>query len=214
MTPSPRVNVQFFEDGHRYLLGGKEAPSVTRILGAEGMTDYSWCEDRHRDRGSKVHRIAQLISRGWCGSTVEEVVRNSRWDPAKTTPEIVGYGYAAAKFLLKTGFQPILVEQPVGSTGLEACGTLDAVGKLPSGEILLPDYKSGRPAPAVWLQLNLYAFMLEETYGIKADLLAPVWLQKDGDFQQWPPKPPGGEDLTIAISAVNCYRWRVRHKLL
>jgi hypothetical protein len=215
LTP-PRLDVKFVgDDGrHDYYLNGSKRPSVTTVMKAEGLTDYQWCDEDDRTRGDRVHKIAQLISRNWRGSSVAEVVANSRWDPAQTDPRLLGYGYATASFLLKTGFRPIMVEQPVGSTDLNLCGTLDAVGLLPDGTMLLPDYKSGAPLPGVWIQMALYAYMLERTYGLKVDAIAPVHVKKDGEFKMWPTQPPGGVNLAMGISAVNLYHWRAQHKML
>jgi hypothetical protein len=214
VTPSS-FKVTFEEEGHAYTLNGEPAPSVTGMLSAEGMSDYSWCDESDQRRGQAVHRLAHLVSRDWRGSTVQEVVNNSGWDEAKTTPKkLVGYGYAAAKFLVETGFRPTLVEQPVGSLRLGICGTPDAYGTLPSRVTLLPDYKSGTPLPAVWIQLNLYAYMLEETFGIKTDQVAPVHLKADGSYKLWPPQPAGGNNLTVGISLVNVYKWRKQHGML
>lgn len=209
-----RIKVDFFEDGHEYRLEGRDAPSVTTILDAEGLASYEWSKPEHLARGKAVHKIAQIVSRGWRGSTVEEIVRNSRWDVDKTDRRIVGYGYAAAKYLLDTGFRPALVEQPVGSVRLGICGCLDAWGYLPSGVSHLPDYKSGQPLAAVWIQMALYAELLEETYGLKTDQIAPVWLQKTGEYKTWPAQPPGGMNLAVGISAINVYRWRLKHRML
>ena len=213
---TPRFDVKFYGEGdaHEYYLNGEETSSVTGVLSAEGLTDYEWCKEEHRNRGKAVHKIAQIISRDWRGSTVEEIVANSRWDPAATDPRLIGYGYGVAKFLLNSQFRPTLVEQPVGSLRLGLCGTLDAHGLLPSGAALLPDYKSGRPLPAAAIQMNLYAYMLEETFGIKTDLLSAVWVQAGGDYQMWAPRPAGGVDLSIGISAVNLYRWRKQNGML
>ena len=212
---APRIDVQFFESDHTYTLNGSDAFGVTTILKGEGLSGSNFWKQEHRDRGTAVHKIAMLInSRPWRGATVEEIIQNSRWDPDKTDPALIGYGYAEAKFLLESGFRPELVERPVGSQRFGICGTLDAWGSLPSGEKLLPDFKSGLPQESAWLQLQLYAMCLEETYGVKTDVLTPVWLQADGGYKIWPMRRPGGADLAVAQCAVNLYKWRAAHKML
>jgi hypothetical protein len=49
----PRL--QFFEDGHRYLLDGMPIPSNTQLLKAEGLIDDTFYTPDGRDRGSRVH---------------------------------------------------------------------------------------------------------------------------------------------------------------
>ncbi len=213
---TPRLQVQFFEEGHQYLLNNSEAPSVTTILDAEGLagTCEFW-KPEHRMRGTAVHRIALLLGkRPWRGGTVDEIVANSAWDPDRTAPVLVPYGLALARWYLDTGFRPELTEQPVGSAIWGIAGTLDQWGAMPNGEKWLIDFKSGQPQPAADLQTQLYAMCLHETFGLTTDQRAVLWLKPEGDYRQMAPRPPGGIDQSVACSAINLYKWRLKHKKL
>ena len=209
-------SIEFQPEDHTYTLGGQRVPSVTEVLSHEGLSGSDFWKESDRRRGSAVHRVALLIgSRPWRGSTPEEVVDNSPWDPTTTAPVLVPYGYALARFLIESGFTPEGVEVPVGSAKLRLAGTLDTFGMLPSGKRLLVDYKSGIPQDsAVWPQLCLYAALLEETTGIKVDLVAPVHLRADGTYKAYPPQSPGGKALSIGVAAVSLYHWRRKYKQL
>jgi hypothetical protein len=213
--------VEFFDDQgqHQYCLDGQEVPSVTTVLSAEALSDYSYCTERDRLRGSAVHAIALLLTkRPWKGSTPQEIVANSLWDPSTTAPALVPYGMACASFLCETGFRPALVETPVGSKRLMICGTLDAYGEMPTSTSMLLrtliDYKSGRPLPGADVQTALYEMCLKETLDLTTDQRIVVWLKSNGEYQVFPPRPSGGPDLAIGIAATSLYHWRRRNKLI
>ena len=215
MSPA-HFNIEFDERDHSYVVDGDSGyGSVTQILQAEGLSGSTFWKDEHRHRGTAVHKIALLIGkRPIVGKTVDEVIENSLWDPSTTAPGLVGYGRSVAKFYLESGFQPELVEQPVASKRFRVVGTLDAWGRLPDGETFMPDFKSGEPQDAAWVQTAIYVMCLEETFGLKTDKRAPVWIMPDENYKIKPPRPAGGEDLIIGQCAINLYNWRVRHKMV
>lgn len=205
---TPKFQIDFEPRDHTYRLNGQPADGTTDILEAEGMSGCVYYREEHRQRGSAVHKIALLLSHRIRGGSPEEIVANSPWDPAKTSPALVGYGMAVAKFYHKERVRPALVEQPVGSLLWWICGTLDLHGELPNGTRVLVDFKSGQPQPAAVIQTALYAMQLEETFGLKTDLMMVVWVQPDGDYKITAKIPPGGNNLVIGQSAINLYRWR------
>jgi hypothetical protein len=210
-----KFHIEFDPISHTYWLNGERTESVTQILSAEGLSGSEFWRPEHRARGSAVHKIALLIGKGPIqGNTVEEIVANSRWDPDGTDPKLIGYGYAVARWYLETQFKPVLVEQPVASAKYQVCGTLDAYGELPDGKMLLPDFKTGEPQEAAWIQTAIYAMCLEETFGLCTDLRCPVWVQSDGSYRMPPARPAGGVDLLIGQQAINLYRWRKQHGML
>jgi hypothetical protein len=207
--------LEFFADEHRYTLDGSDVPSVTQVFAAEGLSGNAFWRQEHRDRGTAVHRVAHLITaRRWKGSTVEEIIHNSRWDPGRTDSRLVPYGHALCRWLLDSGFQPVLSEQPVASVDFGVAGTLDTWGILQNGLTLLPDFKSGQPQEAAHLQTALYAALLEKSTGRRTDFRTVVWLKADGTYKEYVRRPPGGTDLAIAISAVNLFKWRQQHAML
>ena len=208
------MDIEFNPETHRYLLNGRDAPSVTTVLDAEGLAGCGYWKEEHRKRGTAVHDIVLLLSEKISGATVEEIVANSRWEPSLTSPVLVPYGMAAAQYFLDSGLKPELVEHVVGSTQLQLCGKLDVYGKQPNGKRVLIDFKSGQPQSAADIQTALYAFMLEECMGLGTDERACVWLKPDGTYKAYPPRPPGGNDLTIGKAAVWLYHWREQNGML
>ena len=212
---APSINIDFYPDEHRYAVDGVDTQSVTQVLQAEGLGGSQFWSEDDRRRGTAVHRIALLIgSSPIRGKSVEEIVFNSPWDPQTTAPVLVGYGFAVARFYLESGVRPRLIEKPVASRRHGIAGTLDGFGDLPSGQSLLWDFKSGQPQPAAWVQTALYAMCLEESFGLKVDLRTVVWVKPDGSYKMAVPRPAGGTDLAVGISAINVYRWRVANRMM
>lgn len=213
-TPTPRLRVEFNATDHSYTVNGYEAVSVTKLLECEGLHGSAFWKKEHRDRGTAVHRIATLLAkRPIRGATVEEIVANSAWDDKRTHPTLVPYGYAIAAWYLDTGFEPLLVEQAVGSATMLVCGTFDLYG-LMGGKRTLVDLKSGRPQPSARLQTALYAECLKETFGMETDQRLVVWVKPDATYQQLPPRPSGGHDLAIGRAAASLYWWRKQNNQL
>ena len=210
------MKIDFFEEDHSYLLNQVPTPSITRMLGDEGITSFEFCSEQDRNRGSAVHKIASLIgSTPWQGSTPEEIVANSRWDPYSTNPVLVPYGFGLARFYLDKKFRPTLMEQPVGSERYGICGTLDQYGEAETSQGIkrwLVEFKSGRPLPGAHIQSALYSFCLKETLGLETDERVVVWLKSDGDYQAYPARPDGGVDLAVGLAAVSVWKWRTQHK--
>jgi len=57
-------NFTFDELNHQYLLNGIRLPSVTQILQAEGITDYSYADDSDREFGQAGHKMTELWDKG------------------------------------------------------------------------------------------------------------------------------------------------------
>jgi hypothetical protein len=57
----PISQIRFDEEGHRYFLGNRELPSVTKILQGE---EKKWYRKGSADRGHKVHRMVTLDAQG------------------------------------------------------------------------------------------------------------------------------------------------------
>jgi hypothetical protein len=212
---TPAVHIDFSDDPHQYWVNSSEVPSVTQVLEAEGLNSFEWCTERDKIRGSRVHRIAQLLASSPIkGTTVDEIIANSRWAPEDTAPTLVGYGRSCAKFLLESGIKPLLVEQRVGSLRLNLAGTLDLFGEMPDRTKRLIDFKSGQPQEAANIQTALYAELLKETLGMDTDSRAVVWLMADGNYKAFPTRPAGGADLYIGMDAVALYHWRRKYRQL
>jgi hypothetical protein len=199
------MRIEFTEEGHSYLVNGEAYPSVTQILSAEGLTDFSFCTEGHRDRGNRVHQICDLIDQGgWHGQTAEEIIANSAWDPEATSPLLIPYGYAYCAYLLRAQPNWKLREEPVASKVYRFAGRLDRFG-VADGKNVLADIKSGDPGDAASIQEALYGLALEETHGLKADERVAIWLRPNGTFKC---VPGNGIDVRIGIAAVQLYHYR------
>ena len=54
----------FNKETHIYRLNNKIIPSVTQVLQAEGITDYSYADESDREWGQAGHKITELWDRG------------------------------------------------------------------------------------------------------------------------------------------------------
>ena len=215
MTPAVHIDFSDEQDQHQYWVNSSEVPSVTQVLEAEGLNSFEWCTDRDKARGSAVHKIAEFLAGSPIkGTTVSEIIANSRWAPEETTPALLGYGRAAVLYLMESGIKPVLVEARVGSARLNLAGTLDLYGIMPDKDRRLIDFKSGQPREAANVQTALYAELLKETLGMETDSRAVVWLKPDGTYKSFTPRPAAGVDLSIGVAAVSLYHWRRKHKQL
>jgi len=204
------MTIDFDPETHTYAIDSRPVPSVTRLLEDEGCYYNPFAMDHHRNRGTLVHQICDLIDgRPWEASSVENLIAQSQWDPAGTDPILVPYGMAYADFLVKTQFHAALSEKVVGSAMFGYAGKLDKHGYV-GAESWLVDVKSGKPGPSAKLQTALYAHGLEEHLGIPTDKRLTVWLQDDGDFKM---EFGNGGDLDVALAVVKVWHWRRSNKL-
>lgn len=207
--------IEFDAESHGYWLYGEKTPSVTTILECEGLTGCPFWDESDRRRGSAVHHIALLIGASpIIGSTAEEIVFNSPWDPSTTDPRLVGYGMAVAGYYADTGMQPVFVEKPVASLRFRVCGTLDVYARMPNGQFRLTDFKSGQPQEAAHVQTAIYDMCLEETTGHKTDERVACWLKPTATYQVVRPKLAPHVYMNAGQSAINLYRWRETFKKL
>lgn len=143
--------LKFIPETHRYFVGEREYPSVSKIL----KTVFPEISKRdidpwYTERGTAVHEATKLHDQGVLDeSTVDQ--------------EVVPYLSAYRKFLSETGFKPIHIESSLSSEIHGFAGTPDRVGDL-NGRRVLIDLKSGGP---VWwhkYQLAGYAVLCQEVY--------------------------------------------------
>ncbi len=203
------MQIEFAEATHTYTVDGAVYPSVTQILSAEGLTDYTFATHQHRNRGTLVHQIAELIDVGWettqrSAASAEDIIAASPWDPSTTSSALVPFGMAYCTFLLQERPQWLLSEYPVASKIYHYAGRLDRYGVI-RGKRTIVDIKSGEPGDAASIQQALYALALEETTGEKTEDLYAVWLRPDGTHRRL---PGNIKDVSIGLHAVQLYHWR------
>lgn len=128
MTAAPRI--EFFEDGHRYVVDGRELPSVTKVL--KRLADGYECVDpdvleRASLLGQAVHKLIEL--------DVRRVLDEDALDDA-LRPYLAQW----REFIATSGFVPLLSEERVASLRYGYAGMLDLFGTL-NGDAALIDAK-------------------------------------------------------------------------
>ena len=133
--------LSFDHAAHRYELDGAVVPSVTGILKAAGLIDFSGIPagilEAARRRGSIVHEAIHFYND-----------RDLDLDAFRADfPDFVGYLDAWISFCDQRRFTPVLNEHRIASPQLQIAGTLDCLGILDAGAVLL-DFATGRPEDA------------------------------------------------------------------
>lgn len=145
------MELRFVPEEHRYFLGDKELPSVSRILKAVFPKEFERVIDPwYAERGTAVHEATRLHDQGVLDETTVD-------------QEVMPYLSAYRKFLSETGFKPIHIESSLSSEIHGFAGTPDRVGDL-NGRRVLIDLKSGGPQWWHKYQLAGYAVLCQEVY--------------------------------------------------
>src|SRR5687767_7346130 len=102
MSPVPAIaTMEFDELTHTYRVDGQVVPSVTQILQALDIVDYSYIPPAVREaallRGRKVHIATHFDDQG-------------DLDEQTVPEEILPYVFAWRRFRQESGFQPELIE--------------------------------------------------------------------------------------------------------
>lgn len=182
---------------HEYRFKGVIVPSVTQILKAVGLSDYSHIPadilQRTAERGHVVHEIIELYEMG----TLDE----SSIDPA-----LRGYfeSYLRAKDAGLLPQRPSAIEKMVYSEQYRYAGMLDQM----YGDDWINDLKTVRkPQAEVELQLSAY-WMTEHDLTVKPYKLTGTYLHEDGsiaDVIDYRYNTP------VWCSALSVYRWKEKH---
>lgn len=182
---------------HEYRFNGVVMPSVTQILKAVGLSDYSHIPadtlQKAAERGHVVHEIIELYERG--------ILDESSIDPA-----LRGYfeSYLRAKDAGLLPERPSAIEKMVYSEKYKYCGMLDQM----YGDDWINDLKTVRtPQPEIELQLSAYWFA-EHPIPICPRKLTGTYLHEDGsiaDVVEYRYNTP------VWCSALSVYRWKEKH---
>lgn len=172
---------------HRYTLDGVVVPSVTGILKAAGLIDFSGIPlsilEAARIRGTTVHQALHFLNEG------DLDLEQFRID----FPDYVGYVEAWQSFCAQRHFRAVLSEHRIASRRHQVAGTLDCLGELDGVGVLL-DFATGSPAAACKsLQTAGYELLAREWAADDPALAAffaehafikryAVALRKDGTF--------------------------------
>lgn len=148
------ADLAFDEATHTYTWRGTPVPSVTTILRAVGLIDFSRVPtatlDAAMQRGRCVHEA------------IDADMRGDLW-PSDVSEDEAGRIHAARAWLKDSGFQPTIAEARLYHPTYQYAGTCDLAGFL-HGTPTVVDWKTGRASDAVAdLQLAAYAACLRET---------------------------------------------------
>jgi len=131
----------FEASSHTYALDGIPLPSVTGVLGAAGLIDFSHVPadilDAARARGSLVHQAIHYYN--------ERDLDVTRF--IDEYPGLGGYLLAWISFCRQRKFIAVLNEHRIASRRHQVAGTFDCLGLLDGGAVLM-DFKTGRPDDA------------------------------------------------------------------
>ncbi len=188
---------------HQYFVDGVELPSVTTILRAVGLIDFSGVPAHilanAQARGVRLHVAAQLLTEG----TLD-------WDSVDVSER--GYVEAYARFLAEARFVVLAQEVRLYSPTHQIAGTTDAIGWW-DGRPAVADLKSGDPdAVAARYQLALYALLLRETPPVEWIDWTPssplmrvsIAVRRDGTYRADVYTDP--RDTQVALAALAVYR--------
>lgn len=190
--------ITFDADKHEYRENGRVLPSVTQILNATGLVDFSGIPSRTmelaQERGTTVHLITELYDRG-------------ELDESTIDPELVGYFEAYKKFLADFRIvRFIAIEQIVSSPGLYA-GTQDRLAVMADQKTIRYDIKTGQPHPTHGLQLTAYELADGDN---KAELLIGVYLTADGTYKT----VPYDSEPLVWYALLRLHKWKTNNDLI
>jgi hypothetical protein len=189
----------FDEEAHEYSIDGRELISVTQALTEAGMVDTRHWTEEARLRGQYVHQCIALEAEG----AIEE---------SSVDPIVRPYFEAFRRFQRETSVTLELVERRVCDPMTGYAGTLDAIGRWPTGRRTLFDWKSGflppmaGPQTAAYLRCARYLFPGERLNR------AGLHLRGDGTYRLIA-FPNIVQDEADFLAALRVAQFRRRHAL-
>lgn len=194
ITSTVTPGLTFHDPSHTYRLNGKVVPSVTQIMRSLGIgPDFSQVPPdvlrRAAERGTEVHRLTAMMDRG-------EFTADTVFDP-----NYEGYLDGWARFLGMNEWEPMLIEEPLGSEEDDDAGTIDRFGIL-NGRPTILDLKTGLYHPSFEMQVNGGYRLLLIRNGIiseREDIVdrSIVKLKANGDWELCP--APEGLNHVVAL---------------
>lgn len=198
------MDVLFDVEAHEYTLNGAKLPSVTAILEAAKMVDYS-----HVDRG-----VLELAAQfGKAAHKATELYDQNTLNMKTLALPLVPYLQSWIEFRNTYRPEVLLIEEIVFSERYGYAGTLDRLCRI-DGKITLIDIKTSTSIPpATALQTAGYVLAFRECYGERVQRRLCVQLRESGTPKVQEFAAHTTERDTF-LSALNCYHWRKEHKLL
>lgn len=184
---------------HEYRFNGLIVPSVTKILEAVGISDFSGIPEYNleyaRIRGTMAHKATALDDMG-------------ELDEDSLDPVIIPYVEAWRKFKEEFAFVPLLIEHPIYHPIYGYAGTLDRTGNIENDfdrEILL-DIKTGTIyMESVGPQTAAYEEALRKEIGGTKRRRFAVKLMDSGEFKFI--SCENGLDFDVFKNAASVVNW-------
>lgn len=188
-------------ESHVYRLGQSVIPSVTQIIEAARLVDFSAVPDAVLEnaqwRGSAIHAA--------CWYEDERAL-----DETTVLPEHLGYLAAWRKFKSESGFRPMAIEESRRHDLYLYAGTPDRSGDI-GPSVAVVDLKSGPLQPAVAIQLAAYAHLYPHPSIYRR---IAVRLKADGTYSGTEfERRELQRDFAVFSSALTVFNWRKEHKL-
>lgn len=189
--------LEFDEATHRYFVDGCEFHSITTVIDALGLVDFSAIPQSdlefYKARGTALHQAAWFSDDGDLNEeTIDPVVR-PRLD-------------AWQKFRRDLPFEIVASEERRFDRAYGYAGTPDRLVKFRDGSRGVIELKSGPLQPAVAIQLAAQCNLFE-VQGGRLKRYA-VHLRSDGAYSLKEfPASTLRRDLSTFLSALSCFRW-------
>ena len=160
--------LEYFEDGHIYLIDGVIVPSITQLLKVKFKDKYDHVDkttlERASEAGTKVHEVIEA----WCRNGEDSDLKELR------NFKVLQRLY---KFQVLENEIPVILfmdNEPVSAGRLDMLITLN-------GEIGLADIKrtSALDKEYLFYQLNLYRIAYQQCYGTDIKFLRGIHLRED-----------------------------------
>jgi hypothetical protein len=201
-TAEAAVELRFDPEEHRYFVGEREMPSVTRILRPITEPLYSRIPadllDRAITRGSFVHRATELADMG--------VLNWASLDPA-----LWPYVESWQQWVRDAKAELVAIEQRVYHPALEYAGTFDRVARI-KGKLAIIDIKTAAHVEG-WWSLQTAGYFQAYNHGKPAAEQArrrfSVQLNPNGTYVATEHADPG--DVQIFNSYLATQRWEASH---
>lgn len=200
MVESPNPFIFRFEPKlHQYFLGDTELPGITWVLRDNGLFPEFFANEEALKRGTFVHKACELLDKD-----------DLNW--GSVPDDYIGYVIAWERFKKKTGFVPVIIEEPMYHPILMFAGTPDREGYLPDGSRLIVEIKTGEPLPATALQTAAQECLISAQTGIKQGPRKrwAVKLNADGTYDLAKPYT-NYRDLNMFMTILSVSNWRLKH---
>ena len=190
---------------HIYHYDGTIVPSVSEILTAAGLVDFSTVPaerlEAARKFGNAVHLACELSDR--------ETLDFGSLDLA-LVPYLMGWEIFKQEYLVELR----AIEEQFYSPLYRFAGTIDRIGswRIDDSSLII-DIKSGIENPAIAIQLAAYGLLAKEIFGIKGKIRRlAVYLNDKGTYRVKEYRDKN--DMNIFLATLSVYNFRRKNNLL